>query len=1461
MKQISTSLTSELKQDTIVERDYIIFSGETTRRYLWFNLYDDCYKDGNFIGTFVMKRIEITYNDSDLEFKQKEFNAYKEYKLDDGTWESINYGTFIVTDVVPSDTKEEIKVTAYDYGLKFANPYVTELNYSSGTITLFQVLQEVCQKVGVELENASIDNGDFIVDSNQFTESSLYGNVITAIAQMSCNFAKITPENKLKLMLENESNITIDVGDYEEFEDKRDTLPYTAVTLGMSNVEGENVSLIASGVDPDDAKYLVINDNPFAYTEEKRTQLIQAIFDKINGFGYSSFVLSNCLYPQLECGDLIKIKNKEGQLVNSIVLRPTFNEAVINLEAPSTITSTVSYVQPLSAIDIAKRTEIVVDKQNQTITAIVSNVEDNTEAINNIASEGESTTNPFVLENAAELNYIQVDIHGNAKQTTTTGKQMLQMCAEVREANGLTFTKNSDGSVTLNGEATANTYCNLNTSYDVPTNKKYFTLEKGKTYTSYCKNITSNIIFSTRSNSQSTALLSSGAGNEIASQSYEGETDTECYSYLYVRPGVAFDNYTVYPMVCEGSYTELEWEEYTGGEPSPNPDYPQEITTIKDSVKLLQVGKNKLKIEDQVITSSGVTFTFKSGVCTLSGTASAKEIYCLIENTNFTINAGTYTCNNGSGNPYPYVSLYYDNSYHQISVYDDNGIKKFDLDKDIVVTKIRFYFNKNWIDKTTAFSPQIEKGDVATDFDAYKEKEYIIDLQGNELSKLNDDIKDEITIDKNGNVSLSKRIGKVVLNGTENWIFNESGTNYIRFTLFINDLINNQENNKKYVVSDYFVSSTINETVNDSADANRICAVSKQRLLIKLVNDNVMNLDDFKAWLSENNVTVYYELAEPTTSSLGKIDDFVAFKGDSTLWVETNLEPSYQLCRYYKDSILTNYFPTKNEVETKFEITNGKIESSINEIKNLIKYVSNSGSLTIENASENNLSLLSIKGDISLLFGNDGKQYGKPQFFNEDLYFSEDLLFTEGVPLAEPLYPSPNLFGKNMNLIVENGENEKQTYKLPFSYLNYISQEVADEFVLDNGKAKIIRRVGINSSMQKYELPEEVIEELGELVINLKEGTNKVYLQCFDSAIYTAGYMEKNDYTEQFATKVELNSSITQLSNEINLEVNGKIEGIDKDLNAKLELKVDTNKLISEINASADVIRLDSNRFSMTSDYSSITEDGEATFKKANIGGFITDENSFSKDLNGIYDYSEFDLQFLRYVLLEYVNINNDTSTKNILDVINDGELDSADLLAIREIIQGLRTNNKVVQGSFYINSNNPKNCFVIKDNSGDVVVSLGLGGVNSNQVVTQNIVCANTKTTDTSLNKYVTINGIDGNIKASGKVEATTITQTSIAEKKKNFELYQDALSEIAKIDIYKYNLVDEQDGDKKHIGFVIGDKFNYSEEITNKENNQVDLYSMISMCMQGLKQQQEIIKKLEKRIEVLENENIGKN
>lgn len=105
--------------------------------------------------------------------------------------------------------------------------------------------------------------------------------------------------------------------------------------------------------------------------------------------------------------------------------------------------------------------------------------------------------------------------------------------------------------------------------------------------------------------------------------------------------------------------------------------------------------------------------------------------------------------------------------------------------------------------------------------------------------------------------------------------------------------------------------------------------------------------------------------------------------------------------------------------------------------------------------------------------------------------------------------------------------------------------------------------------------------------------------------------------------------------------------------------------------------------------------------------------------------------------------------------------------------------------------------------------------------------------------------------------ITTPTLTQTSLAEQKKNFEKMQDnALDIINSIDIYKYNLKGEEDTDKKHLGFVIGKGYNYSEEVTNNDNTGVDNYSFTSLCCKAIQEQQAIIEQLKKEIEELKEE-----
>ena len=123
------------------------------------------FNDKNFIGTFNLKSLTFE-TENDIDYKEKEFEYYKQVNN-----EAFKIGTFITTEIEDSDTNEVVKVTAMDYGLKFATPYETSLDYDSGEITMQDVLDEILTNVNIQLssESQTLRNGNFIVgDMNTF---------------------------------------------------------------------------------------------------------------------------------------------------------------------------------------------------------------------------------------------------------------------------------------------------------------------------------------------------------------------------------------------------------------------------------------------------------------------------------------------------------------------------------------------------------------------------------------------------------------------------------------------------------------------------------------------------------------------------------------------------------------------------------------------------------------------------------------------------------------------------------------------------------------------------------------------------------------------------------------------------------------------------------------------------------------------------------------------------------------------------------------------------------------------------------------------------------------------------------------------------------------------------------------------------------------------------------------------
>ena len=193
-------------------------------------------------------------------------------------------------------------------------------------------------------------------------------------------------------------------------------------------------------------------------------------------------------------------------------------------------------------------------------------------------------------------------------------------------------------------------------------------------------------------------------------------------------------------------------------------------------------------------------------------------------------------------------------------------------------------------------------------------------------------------------------------------------------------------------------------------------------------------------------------------------------------------------------------------------------------------------------------------------------------------------------------------------------------------------------------------------------------------------------------------------------------------------------------------------------------------------------------------------------------------------------------------------------------------SNAKITNGEILLeNDSSTTSKFKIKNSSGTVenLITQNRMWVKTNNNKTLIMLWANESEESSLLNLRngtLFIQNSNGESKitgegSTGNLTCVTLTQTSLAEQKKNFEKLQDnALETIKGIDIYKYNLKNEKDTDKKHIGFIIGDNYNYSKEVTSIDNQGVDNYSFTSLCCKAIQELTAKIEELENKIEEME-------
>ena len=486
---------------------------------------------------------------------------------------------------------------------------------------------------------------------------------------------------------------------------------------------------------------------------------------------------------------------------------------------------------------------------------------------NTLKGEAESTM--VSVHDAYPAPLVTTKVMGQSNQTTTKGANLFDVTkVSSATSNGITMSV-EDGCIKLSGTNTAAGVNNI--EIVVGLGGKSAIIAAGK-YTATVEGISqASLIIKLKDNTF--ASLTKAKPSAVIDNKSE---QTMTYFLFQIPQGVTVNEKV--KVWFEKGDKSLK-EPYTGGKPSPSPDYPQEITNLTKA-ELVVAGKNLIN-PNRLAQNNSVCYSAVDGQLKV------------IMSDNFawgdvpiygTLQAGTYTVSGDN------IEIR-DAALNQIVYIMPTQVKQFTLNNPTAIKMKIGYGSPKY---PVIAKAQLEVGSKATAYEPHKSKNTVIDLKGNELCSLPNGVKDEVVIDAEGNVSLIKRTKQYDWNCAQ--IIKGTGRNYAV------DKVLDIGANYTGLVAEKAINA-VNNTIG-------ICYVNQKTIYVT-VPESVTTKE--QANQLYGGMKVIYQLAEPQTIPLGKVELPALPEATSNIWNDGNI-PANVYINYLKDVNIA-YSDLENQIK------------------------------------------------------------------------------------------------------------------------------------------------------------------------------------------------------------------------------------------------------------------------------------------------------------------------------------------------------------------------------------------------------------------------------------------------------------------------------------------------------------------------------------------------------------------
>lgn len=471
------------------------------------------------------------------------------------------------------------------------------------------------------------------------------------------------------------------------------------------------------------------------------------------------------------------------------------------------------------------------------------------------------------------------EIDGAYSQETTNGYQLFDASKlPTKTQGGAKVTNNGDGSFTISGSENLTDFFSIVYQYSHEETLKLLkvgdiNLVNGNSTTPFA------LVQLVKADGASTWFV---LNKDIAKATITQEmlNDERCVLQIYIfgEKNSAIQAGTIKPMLYQDG--DGTFESFTGGIASPNPEYPQEPKFVGD----YNEGAQKYDIDFMTSGKNLFDYTKSTKSCYLNadGTLATTASY---KTSDFipVIGGKTY-CISKRGTV---RSKFYNSSKE---VLNDNWATSTDAATTIIipdeVSYFRFSYCINGDYKVDEATLQLELGSVETSYEPFTGFETTTVELNQPLRELPNGVKDTIE-----NEVVTRRVGEITYDGSsdESWNFD---TTYKYAAIDINGVTGYNIGVKNILCDKLYVINS-NGSISDSTNVIRYgSSNNNNKVLYVRIDDTITSVSEFKTWLQSNPITVWYELATPTTEQI-TLPTLPSWYPYTNAWVGTELQPSF----------------------------------------------------------------------------------------------------------------------------------------------------------------------------------------------------------------------------------------------------------------------------------------------------------------------------------------------------------------------------------------------------------------------------------------------------------------------------------------------------------------------------------------------------------------------------------------